>query len=419
MRPRTAVVSLLVGLMLAVAGVAAADYQAGQKAYERGDFATAVKELAPVVEGHASDARYAGAFYMLGMSQSQLHQDKQALSNLECAVKLDSSQGVYSLGFGQALLSAKQNERAYTVLKGIDGAALKPKQRTPLALLLATAALRSDHGGAAVETLEARLAASPGDADVQRALGATFHYLGRDEEAFTAYAAAFNANPKDFESGRTAVEIGLAQAAETTDKAARTRLYRRAADVAEGLAGSSPGPKTAMLAGQATLGAGDYTAALGWFDKAKKASPKDPVVLSYVAQALGYLGRSEEAVAADGRALAASPDAKLQLRIWDHLGDLYASRLELDRAVDAYRKAGDDKRAAEMRKLRDDVGEAVKHRDQLKRQVAKLQQTAAQLDALGEREGAANVRQRIEIVKREIDDIEGNLARVKDALQIN
>ncbi|MCG6963392.1 MAG: tetratricopeptide repeat protein, partial [Acidobacteria bacterium] len=419
MRPRTAVVSLLVGLMLAVAGVAAADYQAGQKAYARGDFATAAKELAPVVEGHANDARYAGAFYMLGMSQSRLGQNKDALSNLECAVKLDASQGVYSLGLGQALLNARQDERAYTVLKGIDGAALKPKQRTPLALLLATAALRSNHGGAAVETLEARLAASPGEAVVQRALGATFHYLGRNAEAFEAYAAAFNAKPTDLESGRMAVKIGLAQAAGTTDKAVRARLYRRTADVAEGLAGSSPGPKTAVLAGEANLGAGDYTAALGWFEKADKASPGDPMVLASLAQALGHLGRLDEALAADGRALASSPDAELRSRIFNHLGDVHACRLELDKAADAYEKAGNAKRAAEMRKLAEDVRQTRAQREQFENQVAKLQQTAAQLDALGEREGAAKLRQRIEVLKSEIAGIDSNLASVKKALQID
>lgn len=418
MRPRTAVVSLLVVLMLAIAGAAAADYQAGQKAYERGDFATAAKELAPLVEGHASDARYAGTFYMLGMSQSRLGQNEQALSNLECAVKLAASQGVYALGFGQALLNAKQNERAYTVLKGVDAGSLKPDQRTPLALLLATAALKSKHGGAAVEALEARLAASPGEAVLQRALGATFHYLGRNAEAFEAYAAAFNADPTDLESGRTAVRIGLALAAGTTDKAVRARLYRRTADVAESLAESAPGPKTAMLAGEATLGAGDDTAALGWFEKADKASPKDPVVLTSLGQTLAYLNRYDEALATYHQALAASPAATLQAGIFDRIGDLYAARLDLAKAVEAYQKAGNAERVTEMSKLRDDVDKAIEHRNQVKTQVSKLEQTAAQLDALGEREGAAQVRERIKAMKRDIADVDSNLARVKKALQI-
>jgi tetratricopeptide (TPR) repeat protein len=416
MRARVAVVSLLLVAALAVAGPAAADYQAGIAAYAQGDFTTAARELAAVVEGHDTDPRYAGAFYMLGMARSRLHQDKQAVANLERAVELDRGNASYALGLGQALLSGNQPERACTILKSIDLTALEPERRTPYALLLATAALRSDHAEVAVEVLEARLAASPGEAVLERALGVTFQRLGRNEEAFAAFAAAFTANPTDLESGRAAVRIGLGQAASAADKGARARLYRRTAEVAGRLAESLPGSETAMLAGEAALGARDFAAALGWFKKVDEATPGDPVVLTYLGQTLGFLDRYDEALAAYQRALAASPDAELRRRVWDRIGDVHAGRLELGDAIKAYQKAGNAKRAAEVGRLRDDVGEAIERRDRLASEVAKLARTAVQLDALGEHDGAAKLRERIALTKREINKIERNLAEVRAAL---
>ncbi len=417
MKRSSVVVAALVGLLLAIAGPARADYQAGMEAYARGDYPTAAKEFGAVAQAHPDDPQFAIAFHMLGLTQLKLEDSDAAVANLAHAVKLDGGNAEFALGLGQALLSTGDAKRAFSVLKGIDPAGLPEAKRTPHALLLASAALKSKRGKDAVAALQTRLAAVPDEPVLHRALGSTYYHLGRRDEAFEAFAAAFAADPYDTVSGRAAVRIGLSLAARADDAKTSGQLYAQITELSTTLAEHSPGAETALLAGDAALGSHDFATALTWFEKAQAEGPADPAVLLSIGRALGELGRPDDAVAAYEQALATSPEPELARRIYSRMGALCATQLDFDRAIPAYEKAGRTKRADELRTLREQYGDAAAQRRDLAIQATKLEEMGQRLEDLGEEEGATKVRERIAYINRQIDAIDRNLARVRQVLR--
>ncbi len=68
--------SILFGLVLVLAPPAWADFQAGLGAYNRGDYATALKEFQPLVgQGHAEAQFHLGAMYFKGQGVPQDYEE--------------------------------------------------------------------------------------------------------------------------------------------------------------------------------------------------------------------------------------------------------------------------------------------------------------------------------------------------------
>lgn len=106
---------------------------------------------------------------------------------------------------------------------------------------------------------------------------------------------------------------------------------------AAGAAAEHPGEAVGRL-GWLAVERGDYRSALHIFGQASAAAPRDPSLLLGLGLASHLVGRSDEAIAALERAI--HFDSSVQ-QAHALLGDLYARRAEVERAIHHYRVASE------------------------------------------------------------------------------
>ena len=237
-RVSRAIVAGAASLVLLAAVIPAhAEWNKGLEAYKKRDWATAVKEFEEVTK---TNPDYAGAYYMLGVSQRALGQLSPAVASLRKAVELDGAQSSYKIALGQALLQADQFQKAYELLKPLSISSVDAANRTNYALLFAKAATKTNRPTEAISVLNAQAKADQKNARLQQALGAAYNANGDDAQAFAAFSKAFELNSKDQSSGRNAVRAGIGAARRATSDSQKSQLYTSTAQVADRLANGFP-----------------------------------------------------------------------------------------------------------------------------------------------------------------------------------
>ncbi len=268
-------------LLLAAALPAHAEWNKGLEAYKTKDWATAVKEFEEVTK---TNPDYAGAYYMLGVSQRALGQLSPAIASLRKSVELDGSQASYKIALGQALLQADQYQNAYELLKPLSMSSMDASHRSSYALLFAQAATKTNRPGEAISVLTTQARADSRNYRLQQALGSAYTASGDEAKAFEAYKKAFDLNPKDATSARNAVKSAISVARRSSSNSSKSNYYNQAGQVADRLANASPTFEHQLLAGEAWLGAKQYQKAQGWFDKARAQQSSNALVYYYLAQ---------------------------------------------------------------------------------------------------------------------------------------
>ena len=137
---RATIAGATVVLLLAAAVPAHAEWNKGLEAYNKKDWANAVKEFEEVTK---TNPDYAGGYYMLGVSQRAAGQLSPAIASLRKAVELDGSQASYKIALGQALLQAGQYQNAYQLLKPLNMSSMDASHRSSYALLFGQAATKA------------------------------------------------------------------------------------------------------------------------------------------------------------------------------------------------------------------------------------------------------------------------------------
>jgi tetratricopeptide (TPR) repeat protein len=394
----------LTALVFAVslAGSAMAEWNKGLEAYNKRDYATAIKEFEEVTK---TNPDYAGGFYMLGLAQRAQGNLSPALASLRQAVELDPENISYKVGLGQALLQANQYQDAYSTLKGLDINSMDAKHRSSYALLFAQAATKTNRPGEAVQVLNTQIRADSSNARLYQALGVAQNALGDDAAAFAAFKRAFELNPKDTAVGRNAVKSGIAAARRAGSASRKAQTYNQAAEVAEQVATASPTFEHKLLAGEAWLGAKQYQRALGWFNQAKADQPQNALVLYYSAQSKTSINQLDGAVSDLQAALKVGPPAKLRGQIYNQLGYVYDKKKDYGRAASAYSEAGNSRKKSEMEQKAEAQQQnlqADQEKAEFERKLKALELQIQELEAIGEMEEAAELRKQLEELKKHL-----------------
>lgn len=391
---------LVAAVVFGSAAVAMADWQAGVAAFKKKDYSTAIKEFQEVTK---TNEDFAGGYYMLGLAQSQVGQLSQALGNLRKAVQLDKGNAQYEVALGQGLVQAKQYGEAYTVLRSVDRSKLSKAQRSLQALLLASAATRTNHAQEAVNVLVREARAEPSDARIQQALGVAYNALGDDARAYRAFAAAYRLDPKDEESGRSAASAAISAARRSRSSQDKIQLYNEAGAIADKLASRHATFDHNLLAGEAWLGAKSYDRALPWFEKAKQQSPQSALVYFYIGQCHSSTGRLDQAVGELQQALKMGPEGKLRRLIYDQMGYVFAKQKRYEQALDMYQNAGNSAKVQEMQasiKKQQQNKEAELERAEFERKIRALLAQADELEKLGQVEEARAIRDQVKALRK-------------------
>jgi tetratricopeptide (TPR) repeat protein len=391
MKPRVnrGTIAIAAIILIAAATTTHAEWNKGLEAYKAKNWSAAVTEFEEVTK---TNPDYAGGYYMLGVSQRALNQLSPAIANLRKAVELDGAQASYKIALAQALLQAKQWENAYQVLKPLDLSSVDTAYRTSYALLFAQAATKTNRAGEAVGVLNAQAGADRQNAGLQQALGAAYSELNDEPKAFAAYKKAFDMNTKDATSGRNAIRAGISIARRASSDQQKASYYSQSAAVAEKLAASSPTFDHYLLAGEAYLGAKNYSKALEWFDKARAKQPNNALVYYYSAQSKTSLNQLSAAIADLQQALkiGASND-KLRKQIYNQGGYVYDKKKDYTNAIQWYQEAGNSSKVAEMRNKNDAAEQnlqAGKECAEFKRKIDALKLQVSELEKLGDIDNA-------------------------------
>jgi len=401
---RTTIAAAAVLLLLAATVPAHAEWNKGLEAYKKKDWATAVKEFEEVTK---TNPDYAGAYYMLGVSQRALGQVSPAIASLRKAVNLDANQASYKIALGQALLQADRYQDAYEVLKPLKIGSLDASLRSSYALLFAQAATKTNRAGEAVSVLTSQARVDARNARLQQALGSTYNAIGDESKAFEAFKRAFELNPKDVTSGRNAVRAGISIARRSSSAQQKSSYYRQTAQIADSLATSSPTFDHQLLAGEAWLGAKEYSRALGWFDKARAIQSNNALVYFYSAQCKTSLNQLNPAIADLQQALKNRPTGKLRTQIYNQGGYIYDKKKDYNNAISWYQEAGNQKMVEEMRVKKDSVAQnllAQQECREFKRKIDALQLQVRELEKLGDMENAKLLKDQLPSLERQYAD---------------
>jgi len=388
-------------LLLAVAVPAHAEWNKGLEAYNKKDWATAVKEFEEVTK---TNPDYAGAYYMLGVSQRALGQLSPAIASLRKAVELDGGQASYKIALGQALLQAERYQNAYELLKPLNMSAMDASLRSNYALLFAQAATKTNRSGEAISVLTTQTRADSRNPRLQQALGAAQNAAGDEASAFEAFKKAFELNPKDVTSGRNAVRAAISVARRSSSGQQKSRYYSQAGQLAESLATGSPTFDHQLLAGEAWLGAKQYSKALGWFDKARAKQSSNALVYFYSARCKTSMSQLNPALADLQQALKLNVSGRLRTQVYNQGGYIYDKKKDYDNAVRWYQEAGNQSMVAQMEDKRGRAAQnlqAQQECSEFKRRIDALKLQASELEKLGDIDNAKLLKEQLPTLERQ------------------
>jgi tetratricopeptide (TPR) repeat protein len=388
-------------LLLVAALPAHAEWNKGLEAYKTKDWANAVKEFEEVTK---TNPDYAGAYYMLGVSQRALGQLSPAIASLRKSVELDGSQASYKIALGQALLQADRYQNAYELLKPLSMSSMEASHRSSYALLFAQAATKTNRPGEAVSVLTAQVRADSRNYRLQQALGSAYTANGEEAKAFEAYKKAFDLNPKDGTSARNAVKAAISVARRSSSNSSKSNYYNQAGGIAERLANSSPTFEHQLLAGEAWLGAKQYQKAQGWFDKARAQQSSNTLVYYYLAQCKTQMNQLNPALADLQQALKIGASGKLRSQVYNQGGFIYDKKKDYDNAIRWYQEAGNQSMVRQMQDKKEKAAQNVaadRECAEFKRTIAALRLQVDELQKIGDNDSAQQLLEQLPALEKD------------------
>lgn len=336
-------------LVLIAAAPAAGGWEEAMAAYGQHRWAEAAAGFSAGAERAPDDPRW---HYMLGLSLLAAERPGDAVASLGRALALAPGTG-HALPLAQAQLRAGDPGAALATLDRHRPAPDAEEETVAKwAGLVANAAGTVEEPAAAVPLLAAAIERRPAARDLRLALGRAHGRAGDHASAFEAYAAAFEiggdpgAGKPD--AGAGALAIRAAFAAAGADEDGRQDWYRRAAEIAARLPADGAPAATLLLAGDALLLGEQPAAAEPRLQAAAAAEPGNPEPRYQLARSRLALDDPEGALDHLREALARGPDPELEHLIFATQGRALADLERFEAAADAYRRAGDEVRAAQM-----------------------------------------------------------------------
>lgn len=379
---RRSVVLATVFLLLGAA--AFADWEAGVAAFRKGDFNTALREFRVVAE---QSPTYAGAHYMLGLTLQRLHRDDEALRSLQDAHRLEPTNPQYAVATARAFLDAKRPQDAERAMRAVRAEGLPAQQRQLVLATQAQIAMATGDDSRGMTLLQQATQVDPRNAEVWAQYGLVLSRADKNREAFDAFRRSWDLNQNE-SVGKNACAAGIRAARLTRTDNERRDLYRQVAALATKIYEKKASAETALLVGEAFLGAADFNSALTWFDRT---GVESALVLFYKGQAYSSLdqyGRAEEHLR---RAVERQPDPNLRRQIYNSLGYVLDKSRKYVEAARAYQEAGNSAKVAEMRDKEAKAQQNIKA-DEEDRQKRELERLAREFDDITRRGGSPTPR---------------------------
>jgi len=331
--------------------IRAADWNRGVAYYKNSEYGRALVEFQDIVREHPD---VAGAWYYIGLCQFKLTRYKQVQPPMSRAIDLLEAQSPgsadidgawYTIGFSYFALGDYEKtieplkryvELASGAKRPVDLAAQRALGRSYFyleryddALPLLSVTRQSSETAADATTAGAQAKDKSQDAFY---VGAIYYRRGDDDHAIEALDRALGSAPAD-----PAVLDMLASSLMRKANANGSKAYwLRAAEVGEKLQQARDDLKSAEVLGRAYLGTGNFEKAVTPLEKIAKSRPDDGQAWMYYGIALSRSGMSRKAMEALEMSVQLAPDLVPAL---NELGYVYESDKQYQQALRAYEKA--------------------------------------------------------------------------------
>jgi tetratricopeptide (TPR) repeat protein len=282
---------------------AAAAFEEGQSAQQRGELNLAVKLYSKAI---TADSSLFQAYYQRATALIALGRETEAEADLKRVLDLDQTFARAHRALGQILLDRGMTEEAKRELsRTIELDPTLPGVRT----FYASALIKSGQPQAAIEHLQVAIARGEDLALCHALLGVAQERVGKAAEAFAAYSRAIEIDP-----------------ANATAREGRARGFEKQGELAKAIEDYStayraqPSPDLAFKLAQLHARAGQPQAAIQLYRNLLKERPEDFALRAEMARLMYETGQTEEAAREITTIAAARPrDSKL-LAI---AGDIY------------------------------------------------------------------------------------------------
>lgn len=373
---RMTVLTALVAILLAGAGLAEAGWEEGVAAFKAGKLDQAANEFRAVVE---KTPEFAGGHFMLGQVLLKQEKNAEALTHLKKAYELDTDNTGYRFALGQAYLANERWADSVGMLNKIDPSSLDKQKQEAYHQMVAVALEKSGDKPAAIAAMKRLTESSPQDSDAWYRYGTMLFNEGQVAEAVKALEKSVNLDGKDARK-RGAYAKALVRQARETDGNAKKATYDKAIRAVDALVKEEANYDNLLLLGEVQLGAGEYRDAVASLKRAAAKNASDFYPDFYLAQAYTLLGEYAEADNAAQAALSKAGSDQHKKMVWRQIGFAKEKMKAYPEAREAYTKAGD---SAGVRRVAENEAIAQENKS-IESENARIQQMEAERKRLEE-----------------------------------
>ncbi|HKP84865.1 MAG TPA: tetratricopeptide repeat protein [Blastocatellia bacterium] len=326
--------------------VAASDWERGVALYNKGDYRAALAEFQDIIH-EQPDA--AGAWYYIGLCEYKLKRYDRVETPLSRAIDLFEIQSPasaeiagawYTIGLANYLLShydkAVPPLKRYIELTEKARREVDPNARTALGRSYFYLE-RYDEAAAALATAPDKSGAAA--AEKSKDAGANHYYLGAiyfkredDDRAIPALKEAIKANAEDTAAMELLAESLMRKARKSNSNA----MWTEAVEAGERLRAIHDDQKSANILGRAYFGARQFERAVAPLEKFARANAENGQAWLYYGIALSRSGQMRKAMEALEITIQLMPDSVAAL---SELGYVYESDKQYQQALRIYEKA--------------------------------------------------------------------------------
>ena len=379
---RMTVLTALVAMLLAGAGLAEAGWQEGVAAFQAGKLDQAAAEFRGVVE---ESPEFAGGHFMLGQVLLKQNENAEALTHLKKAYELDTAQVGYRFALGQAYLANERWADAVGMLQKIDPSSLDKQKQEAYHQMMAVALERTGNTAQALEALHMVTETNPKDSDAWYRYGTMLFNDGQVAQAVTALETSVRLDGADARK-RGAYAKALVRQARETEGSRKKATYDKAIQSVEALVAENADYDNLLMLGEVQLGAGEYRDAIASLKRAAAKKPSDFYPDFYMAQAHTLLGQYGEADSAAQAALSKAESDQHRKMVWRQIGFAKEKMRAYAEAREAYTKAGDTAgvaRVAENERIAAENKEIEQENAQIEQMEAERKRLEEELKELG------------------------------------
>ncbi len=345
------------------------DWQEGVKLFKEKKYKEAIPHFQMVVD--AIPEGFSG-HYMLGLCYLYLNEYEKAIESLKRVVELKPEEGEAAHKYLTVLMMQKKFNQAYNFVKSYREEYIPKELRGDFYKLGGLASYNAQDYEKAINLLQKAEALVDGD-EVPFNLGLAALQSQNYELAAQAFQKSYQRNPKNIKALQFRVQSLIELGRISNNQNEKMKNYNSAFQEAQKLLKEKEDFETLILAGETALGLQKYEDALHYFDKAKNFKQNDGYLYLYMGQAYSNLGKNNDALSSLEQAVQFLPDQKKKVAL-NQIGYVYEKMKNYDKAVEYYKKTGNDKKILEIEEKKKLEEQNKKADEQLKEYEKKLKE---------------------------------------------